>query len=380
MNFRKQPAGVMMGRSPVLYIAYDATAEANLYRYNLDVYIWEGTIVSVPASPTYTLSRFPDALGHAVFNISQLTKAEFIDMPFAYVAEATNGMAVNVLCKASYTDDAGTTSTPVSSNTIQVQYGYTHPSEGANYVISQEDDGLLTDTPFYYQPSNGRLRLYVRNTASTTATALDIEDENALGTSVPFTTGTPVTSGDTLLAFEVGRQDLIDTHGWTSSGSYYDIYPKNAGGSPVGRTIRYYIEDACRYPLNTIDFINRYGVWDNIYTYGETKESMTIKKMSGVRHAATYDASGNVTYLDGDGQYIDFNKSGMNEFIINTGWLSETYQDTLEQLLLSTRIMLNGVAAKLSDSSIAYKTVRTDKMINYTFKLTSAYNTMNNVT
>ena len=67
--------------------------------------------------------------------------------------------------------------------------------------------------------------------------------------------------------------------------------------------------------------------------------------------------------------------NGRKQFILNTGWVGEDYDAVMEQMLMSERVMLDGVPVNVTTSSLTLQKVVNDKTINYTIEVEEAFDT-----
>jgi hypothetical protein len=86
-----------------------------------------------------------------------------------------------------------------------------------------------------------------------------------------------------------------------------------------------------------------------------------------------------VNYSVVQGQRKDFNVNGSQAIKVNTGSVTENYYDVITDIILSERILVNGLPASIKTKGVSkLKSVNT-KEFNYTLEFEYAYNTINNV-
>ena len=139
--------------------------------------------------------------------------------------------------------------------------------------------------------------------------------------------------------------------------------------------VRYTLVCEPKYTPYQVSFINRYGVADFI----------TFFKVSTEQGNFTNDQYKRSIYQDGFttpslqvGQYQDFNVNSRNTITMNTGWVDESYDDVIEDILMSENcaILNNGswVAANPQRGSVDYQKEINSKNINYTMSFDVAFN------
>ena len=149
-------------------------------------------------------------------------------------------------------------------------------------------------------------------------------------------------------------------------GQYYDVILKNASNTTIG-TVRYYVQCEAKYTPVQVAFINRFGVADFI----------TFFKRSDTRGNFTQDSYQKSIYNDGFttpslevGKYQSFNVNSRNTLTLNTGFVDQDYDETIEDILMSEYVAVytnsNWVSAVPNRGSIEYQKSVNTKLINYT--------------
>ena len=149
-------------------------------------------------------------------------------------------------------------------------------------------------------------------------------------------------------------------------GQYYDVILKNASNTTIG-TVRYYVQCEPKYDPVQVAFINRFGVADFI----------TFFKRSDTRGNFTQDSYQKSIYNDGFttpslevGKYQSFNVNSRNTLTLNTGFVDQDYDETIEDILMSEYVAVytnsNWVSAVPNRGSIEYQKNVNTKLINYT--------------
>lgn len=377
-----------MARSGVMYIAQNPTANTNNFQYALSIKIWRGFFPATPAgipadADNYELRRYPNKNGHGIFDISTILRGYFYDLDYNLPLETTGNLAVNVYAKCGYVKADGTITDEIDAAPpiIQAQNGYNYFTDNVNYAIPQVDDGFLTDVPgqIPMPKDNGYYTLYTRHTASSTAVGYKIETDG--GNTFPhlFTSPTPpADSNETILRFDAGYPSL-EAAVKASISEWYKItlISDFLRMTNVGRTIQFNIDDPCKYKLYKIDWINRYGVWDRLFCYGNNQKSLDVVGFDAMRYVV--DDFNNDEWKQGDGQFVVFDKKGRDEWTLNTGWLPESYNEAIKQLFLAERVVVDGHSCVLQDKKFQVKTSLTDKLINYTLTFKFAFTSINTV-
>lgn len=379
---------VSLARSGVVYILYDATVSLNNWYYYLKIQVWRGSITAPPAgTPIFELRRYPNSNGRGVFDISSILSGYFTDLDYNLPTEKSGNLAVNIKTETGYWNGTREVADANQPPIIQAQYGYNYFTSNVNASIPQEVDGFLTDLPgdllMTENMGNGFQLLFVRHIVSSPPLPTD---SKAVGYKVvtdtgtehkhTFATTTTVNSEDTILTIKAGYDWLTPTE-QSEINNWYKIQLIDAADGDVKAPITFHLKDSCKYPMYKVDWINRYGVWDRLFMYGNTEKSLETNHIEAMRHVV--DDFNNDEWKQGDGQFVTFNKTGRDIWTLNTGWLAETYNEAIKQLFLAERVVVDGHSAVLQNKSVAFKRGVTEKMINYTLTFKFAFESINTV-
>jgi hypothetical protein len=131
-------------------------------------------------------------------------------------------------------------------------------------------------------------------------------------------------------------------------------------------------DEECKYTPSLCSFISKSGGWENVYFMKAKEESSTMQN-------TTYNLLQDYNYNYLKGQKKAFNTNG-NDFIkCNTGWVDESMNIILKDLLFSETILLDSKPVLIKNKSITYKNTLKDRLINYEMEFEYAYNLINNV-
>ena len=79
------------------------------------------------------------------------------------------------------------------------------------------------------------------------------------------------------------------------------------------------------------------------------------------------------------GQNKTFNTNGQDSVKCNTGWVDESMNIILKDLLFSETILLDSKPVLIKNKSITYKNTLKDKLINYEMEFEYSFASINNV-
>ena len=135
----------------------------------------------------------------------------------------------------------------------------------------------------------------------------------------------------------------------------------------------------CKYEPIVLDFINKYGGWQRETFFKASYESLEVQS-TPYNFMMTIDA---LTYDVKQGQKQIFNNNGSTKYKVNSGWVDETFNENLQQLLLSERVLWTKGNTKLpiriNTKSVNKEKNINNKKINYSLDFEMAFNVINNV-
>ena len=129
-----------------------------------------------------------------------------------------------------------------------------------------------------------------------------------------------------------------------------------------------------KYTPYLVYFINRLGGWQPLTFFKASKENYQTKseKYKTFPSPLNYDLA--------QGQSQKYNNNGQKSITLNTGWVDENYNELIEDLLLSEKVILaNGTPLIVKTESQQIKTRLTDKMINFEIEFMYNFDMINNV-
>jgi hypothetical protein len=134
----------------------------------------------------------------------------------------------------------------------------------------------------------------------------------------------------------------------------------------------------CRYTPMTIDFINKFGGWQREFFFKASQELLDV-------NSTTYNLMMSDIYpmTLSEGQRAVFNNNGIRKYIMNTGWVDESYGETMQELLLSERVIWvdsnKRIPVKVNTKSINKQKNINNKTINYSIEIELAFDVINSV-
>lgn len=131
-------------------------------------------------------------------------------------------------------------------------------------------------------------------------------------------------------------------------------------------------DEECKYTPSLCSFISKSGGWENVYFMKAKEESSTMQN-------TTYNLLQDYNYNYLKGQKKAFNTNGNDSIKCNTGWVDESMNIILKDLMFSETILLDNKPVLIKNKSMTFKNTLKTKMINYEIDFEYAYNLINNV-
>ena len=363
----------------------------NLTSATLEIQIYIGAVnTSWQSSPQYTLTS--TAVGAKVnFEIAELIKD--------YIPAAFNGTYPN---SSTASDDDYTTvyvdyrvteyissvaQTPVDTLGVRAFYGYGYFEDGVNPQLLQ---GYLQSNTTILKSDDDALRIPIDN-ENTTSVAFFYNNEQIYS----WTPGVNLKIQDQIQYVSTASADVdnyrerVEASGGTfEDNTCIQSFLRNETIYPVDEVIIDGVEgitvlrveniQECKYTPYKLTFINKFGVYQDIYFFKNSKLAMNTNEEMYKSNILT-----NGTYNTYDAQKKLLTKNGNQRLTLNSGYYPESNNEVFRQLFLSEKVWIEykskTLGVTIESKNIDYKTSLTDSLINYTVDLSFAFDTINNI-
>jgi hypothetical protein len=386
------PDQLVGARSPIYLTANYSALATSITDITLEIYVWNGSRSSRPSTADYTLFRDVFAGTDVSFDIAPMVREEIgavydtNQTRTSPTGEKNNNIVwvqvdydINYLNKA---DPPVTVNVTGSTDIFPASNGYHIFSEGANFefpsaylnntsTVYVEDNGYEMMPLFMGKYNNEVIENVIYRIGGATTHQFDITGY-----------GADVQPEDRILRIPIGELSL---NNWLTSDGYAGassdrpinqsewILELNTAGS-VFDTITVIKECEPKYTINTIQYINRYGTWDFIHFYKASQDNFSVTSERFRKSIGTSSSSG-FTYDTTDNIYQQFNTNGKVTTTLNTGWVTEDYREAIKDLMMSEKILLNGLPVNVVTNSVTLQKSINDRTINYTIEVEEAYDT-----
>jgi hypothetical protein len=320
--------------------------EASQIGAKVEIYLKkpQNGVVVYPTLPSYTLSKLIASSNAPTcyFDISEYIQ-NFLNT-LSYTVNTTtepNFMSEQSFCFARIKRYKliGSTYTLIDTVNYTCFNGYVYNTEGINIDLGAY---LLPEGTYYYNKDLNPGDLSVDNVSGYKYKYTDL----VTGTNRTYTS----VDSRVLQPFRVFSSYL-------ANGNKLEIL--NASNT-VLKTYYFKPIEANKYGSVTIDFVNKYGAFQREFFLGASVDSMNVSNSEYKSYRAN-----ETTFNSQENLVQTFNINGTESIKVNSGWVDESFKETIKQLLLSDRILVNNRPAKLNTKQIDLQKNINNKMINY---------------
>ena len=143
------------------------------------------------------------------------------------------------------------------------------------------------------------------------------------------------------------------------------------------------LEEVCepKYDFLDVIFYNKYGALQIMPFHKKSIKSLNANSDSYKRNLMDFVAD--PTYNKEKHQIRQFHVTGKESITMNTGYIDESFNDIMKQLMLSEQVFVYDgnevLPITLDTSSLQFKTSVNDRLINYTIDFSYAFNKINDI-
>ena len=373
----------------------------DLFTATLNLYIYPGTFVANAsvANPKYTITKDAITSGSVVFEISELIK-DYITITFdgTYTSQVVwvNAIITGVTQLGS---SVSITHSPSNTNGFVGFDGYGYYEDGANPTNAKTiDTGSLQSNQVIFRLNDENVRIPVYTGITDSVTFL-FEGTVKRTQSVSTSTNTnaqidyiTVSGSDNTDNY---RERVLADGGTLEDNTLLDdflcdiddglvdeLYVNSENGTEV---IKIKTEPETKYTPIKVTFVNKFGALQDLHFSLKSTESLNTTGQTFKSNFIDFTTTP-VSYSIGSPQVSQYDKLGKESITLNTGYLSDDYEEVIKQLLLSEQVFLT----KLTDtelvlpiipktSNVTYKTTLNDRLVQYTIEFDYAFDKINTI-
>jgi len=407
------PTSLVGARSPIYVTAPYSALAGSLTDVQFEVYIWDGSRSSRSASPAYTLFRDVFAGNDVSFDLAPMVQ-EYLTNSYTGFDNTSVGYVpdksvvwVQVDYEVNYQNKANppqTINDTGSSEIFEASNGYHIFIEAANKEVNK---GFASINAQKYIKDSGNevVPVYLGkwgegydivwaykdrvladggtveslSCANIGLATIEILSDGIEDVSIAVTEAQlqGLQAEERIMLLPCGVTNLT---AWLASlgeplnfTNYYDIRLKDVDGTVLD-TRRFYPTCESKFTPSVMQFINKNGVWESITFFKRSESSISTSTNQYRRSLGSSSATG-FSYDTTAHNYKRINTNGRKSFTLNTGWVGEDYDAIMEQMLMSERVMLDGLPVNVTTNSMTLQKVVNEKTINYTIEVEEAFDT-----
>lgn len=324
-----------------------------LDKVELDIYIYTGLSSAYTGNLKYELNRTRiSSQSNVTFEIANLVK-DYITHDFNndYPSDT-----VWVRTEARLYDPSGAefASGSPDIDTYLAKDGYGYFEDGVNPQLS---DNLLMSSNYIYLPENtaGKLPIYAEGVGKVT-----------------------IDSSDTQITDDGNTNQKIQYISIPSNSNTIQVY--DTDDSTLLRTVTIKNIVCSKYTEYKVTFVNKYGAYQDIWFFRASRETLDIEESKYKRNIIESDT---ISYDKYKGTEARYNVTGKTSLKLNTDFVNEDFNKTIEELFLAEDVWIryenNTLPVIPKSKQLAFKTSVNDKLINYEIEFEFAYNKINNI-
>jgi len=324
-----------------------------LKRVEVKLYVWEGLITGQPTTEQYRIDKARiDTHNNITIEIAELVR-DYLEITFNndYLSHTRWVKAVVEYFDAS--DNPYTYNNPESFTFIATD-GYGYFEDGTNPELQRH--ALISANNIYLpEATAGKLPIFAEGVGKVTIDGSDTQITDNGNTNQKIQYVTIPADSNTIQIYDTNDTTLLKTISVTNI-----CEPK--------------------FTPYKITFVNKFGAFEDLYFFKKTIENTNITDESFKRNIVTNTSS---TYATYEGQRQRYNVNSKTTLTMNTGFIKEDMNKTIEELFFSENVWIRyegyTLAVMPTSKSLNYKTVLNDKLINYTVDFEFAFDKLNNV-
>lgn len=373
LSLLQTPPAVGLAQSPMMFSVAESTPvyTSSSFQYVGELYYWTGSTTNSSSTSNYTITKFPNTSNVGLFDLNRIISSTLTDLAF-YNSSSVTYYAVDFYWQYLNTSNAFVTGSHLKSSTYKALDGYQTFQYPIDYQLYYGTTWpLLTSGPVTqsaFIDNYGTSGVYVGDVGSTVPTKI-VYTSNLGSADYTLTGGTASTQQ--IQQYPIGPAESgfpLSTNGLT----YYTVQAYN-GSTPMGVPIKYEIVCNQKYPNVRIKWKNKFGQFDYMNFNLVSRQSFSTERKTYQPQLGTWESS-TLSYRQGDSANVAYIVDSNQNLMVNSNWLSESYNDILKELLVSDEIYWvydepnNQVRPiTITTDNIVFKTGVNDHLIQYQF-------------
>lgn len=386
---------VSVTRSPIIITLEESDPIPANYRYLVKVYAWQGAFSSPPSEPIATLTKPPDLNDLGRFDVSPVLRDKFKltdPQTTAQSEEAVWNWQFEYGKKVGDTETIEGTVTQRNAlngwlpygSTINVIPDYADLTGTKKFLTVRPQDSFVDTTTghntymsvYWFGDSGGSRYIWMRN-----------QDGSLIDDLIEIQPSSVTDSADRVQTFNFGYEYISSLVNYDNNNKYYEVFISDSGNKTdpnptIDDLKRFWIpQNVCDVGMDTISFINRFGVWDYLCVYAAQKESLEVMPEMYEGRIGRYDGDNEFTYDLYEAQKRVFRNTGKRKYNVETNYINEAHNEWLHDLFLSRNLYSTKlqVPLLLEGKTFTEKYDFESELINYQMQFAWAVNYLQNI-
>lgn len=349
--------------------------------------------ITINASVVYTIVKNnTDPSNLILWEVSELIR-DYIDFRYegGTLALFQQGIIEVTINTYSYTGENGTgTETALNTYTFDASEGYSYHNEGYNFTSTR---GVMVTNDTIYRPNDEIVRIPIFPDDVTSYTFLNKGE-------IVFS-GTPISTAGAYFDYVTITDNLFDYY----QTNYRERVLQDDGIVEESRCLTEFFDsvdygevdqvyfdttdgiqildiktiEECKYTPLKVSFINRWGALQDVWFFKKSVESMEIKK----ENFKSLDITPIGSWRTQRHVNQDYNIVSNSKMRLNTGYVDESYNEVMRELMQSEKVWLNMddkiEPINVDTKSLTFKTSLNDKLVEYGIDISFSYNDINEI-
>ncbi len=348
---------------------YPTSADIRTY-YTIKLFVWSGDIDSVPATPEYEIRKdnVVNSVGVEKIDIGRLLN-DFIDFtPSRNTGTQIYNANTNCKCyRAEIYYETLTKPQIIREGVFMQGYGYGYEGENAKppadrvYLLNRE-----------YNVGQNTVFVIPVETYSIPAAGVDFSVQSYPNGYINFISNTGIDSEDNSNTFV--KYISIDVSEAPNEKYIRLLYGGNIQSVPAVKIFLYITHEDIFTPYD-VYFQNKQGHLQTMTFFKERKDTLSTKSEnynSNIGQPST-----------GIHQFVDYNKNAVKPFKMSTGFVDESINEDITQLLLSEKVYIYEndlmIPVNVTQNSLSYKNQVNDKLVDYVLDFKYSFDMINSI-
>lgn len=365
-SITQEPEEIVASQSPIVFTVYEtdsAITTTGSFQYVTDLYYWTGSSTGSGSTPDYTLVKYPNQNSRGIFDVSKVLNSLFTQ-PVEENPSQTYYFAIDGYYQWRDGNNTLQTGSEVRSNTYTVVDSYGLFGEDIN-------EALYDKTPFWpILTSNAATQSF------TDGNQIDFQVWTSGSTSLRFTPTGAATTFQTITGSNDLTSEKIQTISYIPA-SGKDFYVTAMDSlTEVSERVHFVYECPKKYDNIRIKWKNRFGAFDFFNFNLVSREQFKVTRQKYQPQLGNWNST-EFSYNNYDSQIQNYLTDTDQTIRVNTDYVSQDYNDTLKELMVSDEIYwvydestqdLRPIS--IDTTTLTLKTNVVNKLIQYAFDFT----------